>query len=190
MAELPKDLKRRVEKKQRKRDREIDGETLAAVERDYRAGLLSVTEIGERYGMAQSTVSRYAALYHWERGDLSPDIAKTAEAILAREAAKEGRGGDLDAVIEDSAAVVADVMRDHRLLSKAARRIGVKLLRELEENADGDNLRDRAGIYQKLSGSLKTVVEMERLSFGIDKNSQDLSVSLPAIEVSFVKSGD
>ena len=31
---------------------------------------------------------------------------------------------------------------------------------------------------------------MERLSFGIDKNSQDLSVSLPAIEVSFVKSGD
>jgi len=54
-----------------------------AIERDYRAGLLSIREIAVRHGCTHTAINRRAKVRDWER-DLKPKIQAKAEALVSR----------------------------------------------------------------------------------------------------------
>ena len=94
-------------------DRKIDWE---GVEIDYRAGLLSLRAIAEKYDIAHGSITKRAKRDGWER-DLTARIASRAQAMVSKERYTPPASAEkLDTekkVIEASATAIADVVRSH-----------------------------------------------------------------------------
>lgn len=115
-----------------------------AVEVDYRAGVLSLAEIGKRHGVTKGRISQVAKAKSWER-DLAAKIRARAEAKLneatvnaalngARQKASEAQ------VVEASAQAMVDVKLAHRKDIRRGRDLANRLLAELEQVTDHPEL--------------------------------------------------
>lgn len=119
-----------------------------AIERDYRAGVLSFAEIGKQHGVSKGRISQVAKAKGWTR-DLSAKIKAKAEAKLNAEAIN----GELNAersfsehvLIEANATVIAKVRSDHRKDIGRSRELVVKLLSELEAQTEHQDLFEELG---------------------------------------------
>jgi chaperonin cofactor prefoldin len=120
------------------------------VELAYRAGLLPLRDIGERFGISEGAIRKKAknAEPPWER-DLGVKIQQRAEAMVARrEAAKvvspEKIASEKE-VVEVNARAVADVRMAHRKHIDRGQVLVVKLLDELEHQTDHRELYEQLG---------------------------------------------
>ena len=161
-----------------------------AVEREYRAGQLSVREIAARHGCNASTVSRRARRYGWER-DLSDQVRQRAQA----KAVLGGEDGDDEAIVEAAAERGAEVIQTHRRDIRDGRQTVEMMLAELRaecqqpglaemaeqqieaEGADQKranairqavSLPGRAGVMRDLSQSMQRLVALERQAYNLD----------------------
>lgn len=110
-----------------------------AVERDYRAGLLSVREIGLAHGVSHTAINKRAKKHGWDR-DLKGKIRAKADALVSkREVSKEvsTRNPETEReIIESNAEAIANVRMAHRGDISRSRRLTNKLLDELEAITD------------------------------------------------------
>lgn len=89
------------------------------VERDYRAGVMTIRQIGEAHGISHTLVQRHAKRYAWAR-DLSERIAVKAEEKLAErtvsvEVANLPPGKHKDSlIVETRASQVAEIRHGQR----------------------------------------------------------------------------
>ena len=131
-----------------------------AVERDYRAGLLSNREIGERHGCSEGMVRKKAKALGWTR-DLGAKVAAKADDLMRRQVAKSERTPENVAtereIIETNAQAIVAVRMSHRSNISKATGIVLKLLDELEIQTDNRELFDKLG----------------DIMFSPDKNGQD-----------------
>ena len=95
------------------------------VERDYRAGLVSVYEIGRRVGLTEGAVRKRARRDGWQRA-LCPQVQSRVREQVIRTAAQDDNasprirtGADDEAVIVAAAQVGARAVKGH--LARAAR---------------------------------------------------------------------
>lgn len=165
------------------------------VERDYRAGVLSLREIGAANGCSHVAVSKRAKAEGWVR-DLKAKIQAKAEALVNKaqvnalvNAAKESE------TVDANAQVIADVRVTHRRDIARARSLAMKLLDELDIQTDNPDLLEqletaiseggdspdglmrafqrvtstagRIDSIKKLSEAMKVLVGMEREAYGI-----------------------
>ncbi len=135
-----------------------------AIEREYRAGQLSVREIASRYGVNASTISRRAKRYGWER-DLSERVRDRAHA----KSMLGGESGDDEAVVEAAADRGAQVLDTQRQDIREMRAQGQALLAELQQS-DLD-LPRKAGTYRDLVQGMARLVPLERQAFNLDDNA-------------------
>ncbi|WP_052368734.1 hypothetical protein [Kingella negevensis] len=159
----------------------VDWECL---EKDYRAGLLSLRELGAKFGVSEGAIRKRAKRDNWVR-DLGGKVRERAESIMLRESVRENRYAATEReIVEVNALLAADVGLGHRALASGVRGRLCGLFDELEQS--GETLLNRARIMQMLTSSLKTVVELERTAFGLDKQQVD-SVQQQGIQISFVQ---
>ncbi len=122
------------------------------IETLYRAGILSVREIGAAQGVSHTAIQKKAKAGSWER-DLKAKIKAKADALVAKaEVAKQvaiERVATEQGIVEGNAQVVADIRMAHRKDISRSRRLAIKLLEELE------GMTDERATLQELIAQLK-----------------------------------
>lgn len=188
-----------------------------AIEREYRAGMLSVREIARQYGVTDTAIRKRAKAEGWER-DLSQKVREAARAKLvradgSREGSQERRANDAQAV-DFAAERQVEVVRQHRTAIGRGRDLTLRLLDELdasttrvgeleamiEEETRGDSnstrrnsmmravsLGGRATVMRDLSTAAKNWIALERQAFNMDEKPEDDG---GAITVQVVKYSD
>jgi hypothetical protein len=162
-----------------------------AVEREYRAGIRSLKDIGAEFGVSDAGILKRAKKDEWQR-DLTERIRAKAEAKVSAALVSEKVSAESNAneriVVEASAQVLADALLGQRRDVSRSRSIVQRLFDELE--AQGDGLEElamlgealesgdeeklaqiarkviafpsRVDSAKKLAESLRTLVELER----------------------------
>jgi hypothetical protein len=160
-----------------------------AIESAYRAGLLSVREIGSQQGVTHTAINKRAKKEGWER-DLKAKIKAKAEALVSkREVSKQVSTEKMVSerqLIEANAEVIATVRMEHRGDIRRARNIANSLFDELEaECADVAALQQLGDLmlepddkgYDKLNEIYHKVISMP----GRVKSMKDLSDTLKTL---------
>ncbi len=123
-----------------------------AIERAYRAGLLSIREIASTQGITHGAINKRAKRDGWER-DLKAKIQAKADALVSkRTVSTEVSTKQTDTereIIEVNAEVIANIRMAHRGDISRGRRLTNKLLDELEA------LTDEQGTIKELIAQLK-----------------------------------
>lgn len=100
-----------------------------AIEKDYRAGVLSVREIGKRHKIAESSIRFHANLHAWRR-DLSQRVQERVRAQLVR--TTEGSEAE---IVATAAEEIVGVVKLHRRDIASGRGIVELLFGQLSEAA-------------------------------------------------------
>lgn len=121
--------------------REIDWE---GIERDYRAGILSVREIAAAYGCSHVAIGKRAKTRGWVR-DLSAKIQAKAEELVTKaevtgSVTKTEQLATEREIIEANAHRIAEIRSAHRTDIRTARTLAMNLLAELEHQTGNQDL--------------------------------------------------
>ncbi len=181
-----------------------------AVEREYRAGQLSVSEIGRQHGVSHTAINKRAKAQGWTRNL----AAKVKEAVSARLVSDGVSATNARETIDAAAARVVDVVRSHRGDISRGRKLLDTLMTELDEASDPENretiddeiedatkggdaatykrrsmmrravaLPSRASVLINLANAAKTLIQLERQAFSIDDDGGD-DTERPAVDLS------
>ena len=163
-----------------------------SIERLYRAGLLSIREIGRQHNVSERAIRKKAVAQGWER-DLTERVAEKVRSDLVRaEAAKDPETERQ--IVAEAAATVVHVVREHRVRIKQGSALVELLTKQLMDVAGkreefetdiaietaGDRDVDRrnrlfkavslekhSAIATSLALATKTWVTLERQAFGL-----------------------
>lgn len=160
-----------------------------AVERDYRAGIMTLRAIATLHGTKHNSILKRAKRLQWDR-DLAPRIRARAVSKVARgalidttglepeQAAKKMDQATEQEVVEANATMQAEVIRSHRKVIGRFNTLAGSLLAELEGQAtsgeDGTSpspvltLPARVDCLKKLADTIRVLVALERESFALD----------------------
>lgn len=147
-----------------------------AVEREYRAGVLSVREIANGAGISHVAVIKRAKLKGWTQnlaGRVKEEIAKR----LVTAEVTSYHPGNQQQIVEAAALRSVDVILAHRKTIARHRAIADGLEAELQgENGKDANvrlpLRDRVAIFESLTRSAARFITLERQAFGLDDDTK------------------
>jgi hypothetical protein len=161
-----------------------------AIEREYRAGQLTVVEIGRQHGLSHTAINKRAKRDGWTR-NLADRVRKEVSARLVSEKVSPEAER---AAIEPAVARGVQVVREHRASIGRGQRLLSALFGELEEAAENRDeieaaieeetedddtgkrrammhravaLPSRAGVIVNLSNALRTLVALERQAFNL-----------------------
>lgn len=172
-----------------------------AIERAFRAGVLSIRTIAERHGVSDTAIRKKAKALGWER-DLSDQVRKEVRSKLVRGEVRNDQGAncELDAeIIEEAAEEGAQVVRSHRRDIRKATNIANLLMDDLlttikrreevedaiaEETADDESgfrrssmlaavaLPSNAKTLFQLSSAMKNLQVLERQAYSLDEKEK------------------
>lgn len=166
-----------------------------AIERDYRAGVLSVREIARQHAVSHQAINKRAKAQGWSR-DLTEKVQQGVKsALVAGAVATSHARGNERQLIEDSVATCVSLVREHRRDIAGGRQMAEVLLGQLQHFAEireevedaiieetaGDKTTVRrsamlkavalpahAGVLRDLSAVLKNLIPLERQAFNLD----------------------
>lgn len=176
----------------------VDWET---IEREYRAGVLSIREIGKIHGVSDTAIRKKAkeASPQWTR-DLTEKVNAQVRTELVRSGVRNADPQTEREIVEAAAATVVQVVRSHRSRIKQGSELVELLTKQLmdvagkreefekliEEECSEDKTSERynrlmkavslgthAGIAVNLATATKTWVGLERQAFNIPDISED-----------------
>lgn len=167
-----------------------------AIEREYRAGQFSVSEIGRQHGVSHTAINKRAKKEGWTR-DLSQ---KVRQEVSARLVSDEVSAANAREAVELAATRGVQLVRQHQASLGRAHRIAEKLMAELERGTDDPeaieasieeetandrnsnrrnamlkavSLPTRAGTLRELSQAMKNLIPLERQAFNLDADDGD-----------------
>jgi len=169
----------------------------ALIEREYRAGQLSIAEIARQSGITRGAIQKRAKRDGWAR-DLLPAVQAKVKDKLVRDAAPEGA---LEAEAVDAAAARAvEVVRQHRGLLARLNAIARRLMTDVDlylaqEIAVIPWLKRDEGITTvvlRIAQALGKSVPLERQAFSVgvgEDKPQGPTVALPDWRDLFERAG-
>lgn len=165
-----------------------------SIERGYRAGVLSIREIGKAHDVSDTAIRKKAKALGWQR-DLTDKVAEQVRSDLVRSEVRTANPQTEREIVAEAAAAVVQVVRSHRSRIKSGSAL-VELLTgqlldaasnrdELEESIEAEckgdidsrrrnamlravSLGAHASIASNLANATKTWVGLERQAFGLD----------------------
>lgn len=183
---------------------------LERLEADYRAGILTVREVGVRHGISHVRVQQLAKANRWQR-DLTERIRQAAAATLVHQVEHRAKMAPVEAeVVEASAKAITDIVLNQRGDIARARKLAMNLMGELEEQGttldpamfdrmlsaaglsgtDAAALRrridsslalgNRVNIAQQLVSVLDRTIALERAAFGVAMPGSEPPPDTPA----------
>lgn len=111
------------------------------IERHYRAGLLSVSEIAREHGIAEGTIRAHAKKNGWKR-DLSSEMHQRARTLMVENLAKVKDGKAFaeavesvadENIIEEAARTQVEVVRQHQQTLGRGHSLTMRMLQELDD---------------------------------------------------------
>lgn len=169
-----------------------------AIEREYRAGQLSVVEIGRQYGLSHTAINKRAKRDGWTR-NLADRVRKEVSARLVSETVSPETER---AAIEPAVARAVHVIKGHQasigryqklvdamggeLEEANLNREDIEAAIEAETEHDGNGKRrsmmlravalpSRSSVVVNLSSALKTLVGLERQAFNLENGPADVA---------------
>lgn len=163
-----------------------------AIEREYRAGQISVNALAKSYGITEGAIRKRAKKESWPR-DMTQAVREEVRSELVR---SEVRDSNVRTAVSDAAARGVEVIRSHRKDIARGREITARLLDELDtttsrlgelEELIGDetakdkspqrrlameraiSLPSRASAMASLAVSMQRLVGLERQAFNLDE---------------------
>jgi len=119
-----------------------------AIERDYRAGILSVREIASANGCTHGAINKRAKRDGWDR-DLKAKIKAKADALVSKRevstAVSTLAANTEREIIEGNAEAIVNIRMAHRADIRRSRGLTNKLLEELEQLTDHRDLAESLG---------------------------------------------
>lgn len=117
--------------------RDIDWE---AIERDYRAGVVSLREIGRAHGVSDTAIRKRAAAEGWTR-DLAPKVQARTKDKLVRSLSSQSGSHEQQArtdeeIVEAASTTQASVVQIHRRDIASGRKLVSVLFSELMESTE------------------------------------------------------
>lgn len=175
-----------------------------AIERAYRAGLLSIREIASAHGITHGAINKRAKRDGWER-DLKAKIKAKADALVSKRSVStvvSTKSPDTEReIIELNAEVIANIRMAHRGDISRSRRLTNKLLDELEsltdeqgtikelidqlkdgDHEDGEAMADVLALAKKMSAlptrtkTMKELAETLKTLVALERQAYDLDV--------------
>jgi hypothetical protein len=168
------------------------------IQKDWKAGLLSMEAIGKKYGMSRQAIHKRAKAEGWKR-DLSDEVRREARIKLQHRQGPESCQMSYpevpDSEVIDSASdQLVDVVRSHRKSLAKSLEIETKLIAQIERElqlramAVSDNPADRikaaqiaedgvkpptlaacTAIYRDITTAQSKRIALERQAFGLDE---------------------
>lgn len=173
------------------------------IEFNYRAGVLSIRQIAQEFGVSDGAIRKRAKKDDWQR-DLRKKIDDKADAIVRSEVVRTKFATEKE-TIDANASLVAHIRLTHRKDIAKARTLTMTLFDELEhiigidkaqlleqlgdllykpDEKGMDKLNDlymkiiqlpnRVKVIKELGDALKTVIGLEREAFGLNKESEQI----------------
>lgn len=158
-----------------------------AIEREYRAGLVSIAEIARTYGLASPTIVKKAKRLGWSR-DLTAAVRSSIRAKLVA-ANADTNAIDAKDIVETAANRGASVVLTHRNDIANLRRLEQSLIEEIEnsptklyitqyqggiiEKTVALTAAERAAAAANLAQVQHKRIALERQAFGLDESAGD-----------------
>lgn len=177
------------------------------IERDWRAGVKTQAQMSAQYGVSRAAMNKHFTKRGITR-DLDAKVRAAASTIVAQHAVEHDESGRLGSAISDRDIIAANaemqstIILQHRTDIQRTRRLSMRLLEELEQQTDSQDLIEqlasalmdpddksmirrlevldkvislssRAGTMKTLADSLRSLVAMERQAFGLDEKNDD-----------------
>ena len=148
-----------------------------AIEREYRAGQLSLSEIARQHNITHQAISKRAKDQKWAR-----NLAKAVrDTIRAKLVADEVADGNARETVEIAALRGVAVVRSHQRALSQLNAISDILATRLSQHLDGvamdgPGLGERespADMLEKLSRTRQRAIQLERQAFNLDANPGD-----------------
>lgn len=150
-----------------------------AIEREFRAGQLSIREIARKHGVSDTAIRKEAKARNWQR-DLAEKVRKAVREAVVRatgsqEGSQEQRAND-DEIVKAHAKVGVEVRMSHRRdlnqLHGLKRILADRLSVVLQGGqADGPCLGDKESpgdLLEKLSRITSRLIPLERQAYDLD----------------------
>jgi hypothetical protein len=136
------------------------------IERDYRAGILSVREIAKAHNITHRAIIKKAERLAWSR-DLAAKIkAKADELVSIREVSSSVSNlVTTKQIIDTNAQAIADIRLAHRKDIREVRELLAAQFKELESATELD-LRARIACSKAVSETLKNLIGLESEAWG------------------------
>lgn len=157
------------------------------VERDYSAGLLSLRELADKYGVAESYIRKKANQKDWSR-DLSAKIQSKAEKLVRSEVVRSEvrteKAITEKEIIDVNAQALVNVKLNHRKSIKRVNDLVDTLFEEIEElstHKNADNLPVRVDMTKKLMDTLRISIDKERQAFDIKDNTTPIEGAINSL---------
>jgi len=176
------------------------------IERDWRAGVKTQAQMSAQYGVSRAAMNKHFAKRGITR-DLDGKVRAAASTIVAQHAVAHPGAGHAGSAISDRDIIAANaemqstIILQHRTDIQRTRKLSMRLLEELEQQTDHQDLiaqlmdmlndpddkntqrrlevlekamslSSRAGTMKTLADSLRSLVAMERQAFGLDDKDE------------------
>jgi hypothetical protein len=171
-----------------------------AISREYRAGIRSLRDIGNEYGVTEGAIRKRAKAEEWPR-DLSEQIKAKADDLVRKEAVRNGTIGTQErTVVATNAQMQADAILQSRKDIQRYMTLGDSLITEVEAQTANPELFEQLGellqspdekgmdklneiyrkvistngrveTFKKLAETYKTLIGLKRQAFGIADNA-------------------
>lgn len=164
------------------------------IEREYRAGQLSIRGIAKQYGVSDTAIRKRAKAEHWER-DLTKKVQERVRSDLVRSEVRIPHAREVsperleDDIIEEAAKRGVEVIRSHRKDILKLRELSYKLMAEVEKNKEFTALvgkgekatavkvrmstKEKSEVLRNISQALHRAIPLERQAFNLDATSGD-----------------
>ena len=139
------------------------------VEREYRAGQLSISEISRQHDISRPAIIKKAQKNGW-KGDLSDQVRKEINAKLVT---GEVTPCNTREAIDNAVNRGIEVVRGHQKMLSRLMAIGDKIMDDLEHDGEEGrksfDARERADLFRSLGQVLAKAIPLERQAFNLDK---------------------
>lgn len=147
-----------------------------SVEREYRAGVLTVREIAAGAGVSHVAVLKRAKAKGWTQNLAGRVKEEIARRLVTSEVTEEVTGNQRQ-IVEAAALRSVDVILAHRKDIARLRTMAAAMATELEADGAKDTkdrmaLKERATIIESLSRTTARAVVLERQAFGLDDDTK------------------
>ena len=164
-----------------------------AIEREYRAGQLSIREIGSQYGVSDTAIRKRAKAAGWTR-DLASKVRNAVREKLVRDGSQPQRADD-EKIIEGAAARGFEVITSHRkdlqqlhgLKRVLMDRLAVVLHGGTPEGPCLGDKESPGDLLEKLSRISARLIPLERQAHNLDEDPDPSGAAGGEFMVRFVR---
>lgn len=143
-----------------------------AIEREYRAGQMSVREIARKFGITHPAIVQRAGREHW-----TPNLAERVKQAVKEKVLTAITDGNTREVIEQAAQRGADIILSHQTSIAKQReqvtRVETKLVTFMDGIADMKELETAQGILESVARTKKVLFVLERQAFNLNDTQSD-----------------